>query len=802
MQTNKKVSQILQSPVGRRRIDCTGAAVGIARMNPDMAYGTIPLLLKEYIDGKSDNSWQEIRKRIDNIYVAVSSALEILDANEPFSADVRKLAHQGKKLFFKPNMVSLPIDVKTHAPVLIGTCTPWEFVATVMRWFHDKQEISYYQMAMGEAGTTNSLTASIASKITGTNVTTLSIMEGKYGNNYGGWGFYFVRKYLADCHDLDHDDNPMHGYEESLAGVCMPLGTVSDKLLIYDLNKIADDSSNGRDVPVADGINYKTITLHKAIVGGDPTNARDRRNWPGCVLVNVAKLKIHALELLTAAAKNIGIGLYPMEASDIRERGKSRWKYAIPNLEVPTIKFAIPHTRWVSRYDEENGDPLRDESGNYLQTETGGLEATIGDIIQAVKGQGIRILNIIDAIEASNIDHFGAACTPVPEGLIFASNDIVAVDACAARYLFNMVPIAETDGIRKTYDLTSDVIQRVPMPKIKGSDIITEQGYDSAFSRYPAFEHWEERGLGQRKFYVVGCDLWQSGTLVSLKQHLGRVSSGNFNDLITGTLYHVPTKMLWDLQATSMAYLECNDRLTGSNFKRQILDAYDADGDGIIDYTERGRFGIRYVEAHKLSLRIQDKDPLELLKLDFLLSAAELKLLKRQWNIDGHNLFEPTILSQGLQKAFAMSLSESKKQDPFFPNMAWGNGKWPSMQYAIHQRISDLIYGPMFPDKFDSAASLYSYAFCYADARWNGRKYSDNQQTSANGDSVHNYHQDVARGAPYLPFTLYVPGQFGSIGNSIIPNVKETDDPTLIFTATFNSREFWRDLRLSDFGLK
>jgi hypothetical protein len=71
-------------------------------------------------------------------------------------------------------------------------------------------------------------------------------------------------------------DDPMSGYEESVAGVCLPPGKVSNKLLIYDLNKIADDMFNGREVPVADGINYAKITIHKAVIGGDlddPTTA-------------------------------------------------------------------------------------------------------------------------------------------------------------------------------------------------------------------------------------------------------------------------------------------------------------------------------------------------------------------------------------------------------------------------------------------------------------------------------------------------------------------------------------------------
>jgi len=37
---------------------------------------------------------------------------------------------------------------------------------------------------------------------------------------------------------------------------------------------------------------------------------------------------------------------------------------------------------------------------------------------------------------------------------------------------------------------------------------------------------------------------------------------------------------------------------------------------------------------------------------------------------------------------------------------------------------------------------------------------------------------------------------------SPVPNVEETDDPNLIFTASFNGEEVWRELRLSEYDLK
>ncbi len=292
--------------------------------------------------------------------------------------------------------------------------------------------------------------------------------------------------------------------------MCIPPGQSGNRLLVYDLNKI--DDSSGRDVPVADGVNFQSITLHKVVVGGEPEDVDDLRNWPGCVLVNVAKLKIHAVELFTGAVKNLGIGLYPLEAPAVSEKGKFAWKYAMPSIRVPTVKTGAPHSRWVIRYDEDTGIPLKDGEGNYKIFKTGGLEASMVDVIKAVKGAGVRMIHIVDAIEATNLNHFTVGCTPVPEGLLFVGNDMVALDSCASRYLFNMVPMEESERIQKEHNLHSDVIQRIPLAVIEGNNIVTKSGYDSPFSRYDTLEYGEGRGLGKQKFHVVGKDLWKERT--------------------------------------------------------------------------------------------------------------------------------------------------------------------------------------------------------------------------------------------------------------------------------------------------
>jgi hypothetical protein len=799
----ERTHHVVQSPIGKRQIDNTGAAIGVARMNPAEAYDAIPLLLKEYINSNSEIAWEEIKSRIDKVYITVSSALEALDAEAPFSLDVMNLVRTGKKLFFKPNLVGLPIiDPDTHGPMLIGNNTPWEFLAAVMRWFHDKCGTSYYQMAVGEAGSATSQIAFVVSKTFGGRATTTqALFEGKCCNNYGGWGFYFARKYLAECHDPSHTDDPMNGYEESISGACLPPGEVHDRLIIYDLNKIANDLSNGRDVPVVDGINYKTITLHKAIIGGDPNDPEDIRRWPGCVLVNVCKLKIHDIELFTGATKNLGMGLYSMEINVSQESGKFQWKYAIPHLQMPLAKWAVPHTKWVIKVDEETLAPIRGKDGDYVRLETGGLEASIADSVQAVKGQGVMMLHIVDAIEPSNISHTGPRCTPVPEGFVFASTDMVAVDTCASRYLFTMVPLVEVERVRREYSLTSDVIQKVPIPKVQGKSIVDGEGYDSPYSRSSMLKHCEGRGLGQQKYYLVGNDLWHGGELASLRQHLGRVDNGVFTELFTSTLYHSASKPLWDLQATCMAYLRINDKLTGSDFAQKVLQAYDENGDSIIDYMETGKSFVPLMMAYVISLMAQDLNLSEASRLCFLISTTQLKHLKREWNAGGHNLGEEVILGQALAMAFAMSNAAEERIDPFFPEMTWGKGKWPSMQFALHRQISTQIFGYNFPNQFD-LNSPYGCAFNYADNKWNGAKYVNALSKAEEQYTIGNYHKAVAQGANLLPFTIYVPQCLSAVNNVHIPNVEQTDEAKLIFTASFNDREVWQDLRISSFHLK
>lgn len=794
----------VSSPVGRAKLDSSGSAIGAVRINPESSYSGVSALLKEVINDGSEEAWSKITAKIDNTYDCLCGALEVLDGETAFSKEVKTRVEKGQKILFKPNLVG-PVNIErnTHGPGNgSAICTAWPFVAAVMRWFHDKLDISYYRMTIGEAGSAVSATAAAYTRsLNGKGViTTEALIEGRSGDFYGGWGFYFVRKYLAGAHDSSHKDDPMKGYEESISGTYIAPGKANDKLMVYDLNRIDDDRSNGRDVSVANGINFKSITLHKAVVGGDPDDEQDRKDNPGCVLINLPKLKVHDTALLTNAVKNLGIGLYPMEVNISTEQGKKKWKYAFPHQPYPGIKSFIPHSVWVAELDQDTLLPPKDENGNYIVMKTGGLSGTMVNVIDAVKEQDTYIFHIIDAIEATNYTNGVGVPKAVVEGYIFAGEDAVALDVMNARYLFTTVPMVEARKIQSEKNLSTDFLQKVPMPKSDGCNIVTEEGVDEPLTRYPTFQYCQDRGLGQQDYYIVGQDKWQGGELSSIEGHLGRVENNEFSELLTSELYYSVSKPLWDLQAMTLSYAEANDVLTGSAYKQAILDAFDENGDGIIDYDETGKKGWHdftlCIGATTTHLPSADIGRAGFLKGSFLLSNIRLRCSRKDWNNKGHDFAQDYDVNSAVLTAWKMSKVPAESADPLFPGMTWGKGKWPSIQLARYMNICSLVYGERFPDGFDNA-SLYGNAFRYADAQWGNSEYTGQKARTETRDLIGRYHQAVAGGAALLPFSIYAPTGFGGMNGSSVPNVIETDDPALIFTAEFNNgSESWRELSI------
>jgi hypothetical protein len=288
---------VVDSQLGKKNIDSEGAAISGVRMDVSKAYAGIPRLLQKVINERDTSAWTEItgsyagvpgilqsvvketdtpawveiKNKIDYIYSNLNYSLAELDREIGFGSEVQSQIKLGKKLLFKPNLVSpMVIDPTTHgegpgAPI----CTEWPLVAALMRWFHDKRDIDYHKMALGEASATTFLFAVNFSKASGKTISTEAVFEGRSEDFYGGWGFFFVRKYLSERHPASHKDDPMKGYEDSVAGRFISPGRAGDRLMVYDLNKVQDDISKGRTVAVPDGANFKEITLHKAIIGGE-----------------------------------------------------------------------------------------------------------------------------------------------------------------------------------------------------------------------------------------------------------------------------------------------------------------------------------------------------------------------------------------------------------------------------------------------------------------------------------------------------------------------------------------------------
>ena len=786
----------VDTAIGTRATDSTGAPLGVVHMDAGRSYAGLPELLRRYIDNADAEAWRSIKAKIDYTYENLDPALAALDEETGFGIDLQARIEGGRKLLLKPNIVTAhAIDPQSHGPGHGSTaCTEWALVAALMRWLHDRLGISYHRMCIGEAATTTSSVAGLFTMMhpEGKKVTTEAVIEGRSGGFYGGWGFYFVRKYLAGAHDPAHTDDPMRGHEESVAGTYLPPGLAGDRLMVYDLNRIYDDPTKGRDVAVPHGANFSTITLHKAVVGGDPSDADDMEAYPGCVLVNVPRLKVHQITLVTAAIKNLGIGLYPMQ---VESDGSFHWKYATPRDEVPGLKSGIPHAIHSAEVDPATGIPKRDSEGRYVVKESAGILGTIADVLTAVSSQDVPMLHVVDAIEAINLDHTGTRPgTREAEGLVVAGLDAVATDLFCARYLFSNTAMDEAHRVGMEDGYGGCFPQRVPLPRVDGGNIVTDTGYDCPISRDRCVRYAAERGLGGSGYYVVGRDAVSGDALASVEGRLGTVRDGAFSDIVTQTLYYDIFKVPWDLQLTSITYLEAVDRLAGTSLKKEFLDAFDEDDDGVVTYEEFGKNGmvnpVLALMGHRVSLEGRERYGFH--HGSFLLNARLLKLSNPAWNSDGHDIMKYFFFGPACLAAYTMSQLGLEGQDAFLPTLTWGQGKWPSFQLASYMQVGVMLYGGGFPLGV-GATGLYGHALRYADLTQNQGRYSGEVLLEPAPNGAQRYVADVQGGtAPPLDFVFYVPPGFGSIGGSKVPNVEETDDPAKVLTAVFGGgKEVW-----------
>lgn len=780
---------VVDSPLGKKQVDSEGAPISGVRMDVFKAYDGIPKLLRSFINANDGAAWMEIVNKIDYIYSNLDYALALLDKETALGDEVQAQIRSGKKLLFKPNLVSpIGIDPATHGEgVGAIICTEWPLIAALMRLFHDKLGISYSQMALGEASTATFVFASMFSKMAEKNITTEAVLEGRSGDFYGGWGFFFVRKYLAEHHPATHNDNPMNGYEDSAAGRYFPPGRAGNRLMIYDLNKVEDDPDKGRTVAVPDGANFKEITLHKTVIGGNPFDEDDRKDYPGCVLINVPKLKMHAQDLLTNALKNLGIGLYPGQCALKKSKDLS-WKYAYPPTLNPSYKGKIPHSPWMMLMDDTTNLPVKDKHGAYIATKTAGFSGTESDIIRAVQHQKVFMLHIVDAVNIINISHNpDGNSVRVPEGYVWSSLDCVALDLFCARYCFKTVPMLEGLQFKEKNGWNTEFVHYVPVAQINGKNIITGLGIDSPLFRYDLYRYAEQRGVGQQQYYVVGWDSLTGTPLTSLEGHFGRIDTGKFHELMTGTMYYNLNTILHHLQKTILSYAAAHDDLTGSTLVKEFMVNFDENHDGVIDYDEKGR-GIDTAQLGKLAYALDLKISAAYggLKGSFIESSFHIKNSDPNWNPEGHDFARETILVAKAALAYNMSQSKAISADLFIPGMMYGSGMWPSWRTATYILITSGIYGSQ-SSKGISLGSLYGNAFQYADKLLNRGTYTGSiDQAISDPESIHKYFEAVAKGATPLGFTFYVPVGYGSLEGIKIPNVEETADPGKLYTVHFD----------------
>lgn len=795
MNNEKTIS--FNSPLGRQESDSSGSPIGVVRMDVSKSYEGMNELLQKFINDSDQESWDQIKTKIDYTYNNLDYVLSFLEQATSFIAQIKEKFKLGQKILFKPNTVNpMNIDPETHGPGHGNTaCTEWALIAALMRWFHEKAGISYYKMSLGEAATTVTAVANMYSLINpeGKEITPEAVLEGKSGDFYGGWGFYFARKYLFESLKEGDSEDPFKGHEESVNGTYIAPGHVSDKLMVYDLNRIYDDPNKGRKCAVPDGVNFKSIVLHKAITGGDPDDPEDRKAYPGCVLINVPKFKVHAITIFTNIIKNLGIGLYPMQYSS---EGDYKWDYCAPNgTTVVGMKADIPHQVWIPEIDRINTLPKRDSEGNYIINKTGGILSTMIDIIKAVNNQGILMFHIVDGIEAINLDHQGLGTgVKTAEGMVFAGLDPVATDLLCARYMFSNVPLKESLEVKLEGGTAGGFPQKVPIPKVDGKNIISTEGYDCPLSRDVTFDRAEERGLGKKGYYVSGYDVLTESPIISLNGHLGSIIDDNFCDIITSTLFYDIYKVPWDMQQSTLNYLAAQDELDGTNLKEELIKEFDENNDGVITYEEFGKTGAVSLLLHLAANSISSigKEKLGYLKGHYKLNSTWLKISNKQYNPDGHDVMGERSLANACAIALVVSLIPMELDDPFIPGRRCGNGKWPSVQYAEYLGIGNMLYGPEFPFSM-VFPSLYSDALFYADLTQNGGKYAGELRSHPDTRAINRYFRDLKRGkVEPLDFVIYVPEEFLNFSGKRVPNVETTEDLHKLFTVNFQqNNEIW-----------
>jgi len=743
-----------------------GSLVGAVKLDPKLSYVGVPELLHQYISLGSEDAWTEIKGRIDYTYDCLHHALKplLLKSDPALKNKLLSEVYLGKKILFKPNAIH-PMVLDTAGDGTPGSgitvATDWVMLAALMRWMHDKLDISYYKMAMGEAG---SFVTPYAMLI---GCAPEALLEGAPftpdAHYFAGYPFYFVRKYLAESHDPTHTDDPMSGYMDSVMGNYIPPGQATNKLMVYDLNNAEAHVAGGRGrlVQVPDGgANFKDgIVIHKAVVG-DPD---DSGNYPGCVLISVPKMKVHVLTSHTIALKNLGIGGYPMISGADSDPSTPDWLYSYPPAFPPGIKQGLPHSRHYFDLDPETALPTTPK-------ETDGMDGTIVDIHLAINSQVPVRIHVVDGITAINIDPASGGGAAVEEGYVFASEDPVALDVLCCRYMFKNVPRA----LSRQYGLEFAMGALVPYYDSASNTIKTQDGLDSPLSRITTFASARARNFGKTNYYVDGMD--KSGnansSLVSDAGHLGKIIMNKFSELLPNGFYFGGFGLLWHLQTTALAYAYATDTATQTidhytpNFYGEFMEL-DENSDGAIDFSEYGTTGAAPVIIGLMGRQYNLLGKGDPWHGTFIFFDYMLKYSDPLWNPFGKFSLKANMDAYSTMIAMQM-IYGPEAYDPFIPGLIYGIGedgtsKWPSLQYARFILDMTMIY-----------TYVYNFVLAYAAGAGTGFTFYVPLQSS------------------YCP----VPGLYKALAQLFNPDVnldliEETSDPAKILTVKFGNGEVW-----------
>jgi hypothetical protein len=335
-------------------------------------------------------------------------------------------------------------------------------------------------------------------------------------------------------------------------------------------------------------------------------------------------------------------------------------------------------------------------------------------------------------------------------------------------------------------------VQKVPVPRVESGNIVTEEDYDSPLLRYNLFKHAETSGIGRQNYHVIGWDEIKQTPLKSVNGHIGWLEEGKFTELITDTFYYNPGNILWGLQKTSLAYLKANDIIAGTNVMKEVMDAYDENSDGVLDYDEMGRdaFWHTYLRLAAYYYSLRGTRKFGVLEGTFLLSSM-WKYAEREWNPEGHDFMKNFQTVTWIAMAHGLSQIKDEKEDPHHEGISWGDGNWPSLKLVKFRSTANRIFGPNYPSKI-SLNSMYGLAFQYADKTQNNGAYTGSPDLKSDPESIEKYLEAVEKGAEPIKFTLYVPKGHGKLGERKIVNIAETEDPRKIYTADFKEGgEIW-----------